>query len=202
MKNLGLILALFCSFGVTGQPTVTNMNTLSVTGSALVERTTKLYRAKISLNMEQLYYADPTCKSLDDLKEKYFKELKIQGLDASKLIEKKMAFLAYGYQRDGTVLIFETTSAEKIEKLAKVKMTGITVQYEMKTEIKPEQRRVLLRKALENAEENAERICEITAKKLGEVLTITESNIPRSKWIAYHSDYGEYITVYVTYKMN
>ncbi len=76
MKKLVIVLVLLCSFWSTAQQRDVKNNTISVSGRALVERTITLYRAKVSLNMEQLYYSDPTCKSLDDLKEKYFKDLK------------------------------------------------------------------------------------------------------------------------------
>ena len=201
MKKLGLILVLLCSFWSTAQQRDIKNNTISVSGRALVERTITFYRAKVSLNMEQLYYADPTCKSLDDLKEKYFKELKVHGIDSSEFTEKKMEFLAYGYQREGTVLVLETSSQDKIEKLAKIKMTGITVQYQVKSEIKPEQRTVLLKNSLANARENAERVCKVGGKNLGEIISISDSSTQYSTWNSYHSNYEEYSTIYVTYEM-
>ncbi|WP_394975825.1 SIMPL domain-containing protein [uncultured Croceitalea sp.] len=201
MKKLVIVLVLLCSFWSTAQQRDVKNNTISVSGRALVERTITLYRAKVSLNMEQLYYSDPTCKSLDDLKEKYFKDLKTNGIDPSEFVEKKMEFLTYGYQREGTVLVLETSSKDKIEKLAKVKMTGITIQYQVKSEIKPEQRTVLLKNSLANARENAERVCKVTGKKLGEVISISDSSIQYSTWNSYHNGYEEYTTIYVTYAM-
>lgn len=195
-------MVLLCSFWAKAQQKEQQQNTVSVSGRTLVERTVTNYKAKISLNMEQLYYSDPTCKSLDDLKEKYFKELKIHGLDPLELTEKKMEFLAYGYQREGTVLELETPSEDKIKKLAKVKMTGVSVQYQFKSEIKPNQRTKILEESLANAKENAQRVCKIANKKLGVIISISDSSIQHSTWNSYHNGYEEYATIYVTYEMN
>lgn len=202
MKKIGLVIVLLCSFWAKAQQKEMQNNTISVSGRALVERTTTMYKAKISLNMEQLYYSDPTCKTLEDLKDKYFKELKVYGVDPTELQEKKMEFLAYGYQREGTVLELETSSEDKIIKLAKVKMTGITVQYQFKSEIKPEQRAKLLEESLANAKENAQRVCKVTNKKLGAIISISDSSLQNSIWNNYHNGYEEYATIYVTYAMN
>jgi uncharacterized protein YggE len=202
MKKIGIILVLLCSFWSTAQQREIKNNTVSVSGRAIVEKTVTRYKAKVSLNMEQLYYSDPTCKSLEDLKEKYFKELKLNGIDSTEFIEKKMEFLAYGYQREGTVLVLETSSKDKIEKLAKVKMTGVTVQYQLKSEITPERHTVLINNSLADARENAERICKIAGKKLGQIVSISDSSIKYSTWNSYHSGYEEYTTIYVTYEMN
>ena len=202
MKKIGIILVLLCSFWSTAQQREIKINTVSVSGRAIVEKTVTRYKAKVSLNMEQLYYSDPTCKSLEDLKEKYFKELKLNGIDSTEFIEKKMEFLAYGYQREGTVLVLETSSKDKIEKLAKVKMTGVTVQYQLKSEITPERHPVLINNSLADARENAERICKIAGKKLGQIVSISDSSIKYSTWNSYHSGYEEYTTIYVTYEMN
>lgn len=202
MKKIGLIIVLLCSFWTNAQQKELQKNTISVSGRALVERTVTHYKAKISLNMEQLYYSDPTCKSLDELKEKYFKELKVHGLDPTELKEKKMEFLAYGYQREGTVLELITPSEDKITKLSKVKMTGVTVQYQFKSEIKPDERAKIIEESLANAKENAQRVCKVASKKLGDIISISDSSIRHSTWNSYHNGYEEYATVYVTFAMN
>ncbi len=201
MKKIGLIIVLLCSFWSTAQLQNLEKNTVSVSGRTPVERTTALYRAKVSLNMEQLYYSDPTCKSLDELKDKYFKELKIHGIDPSEFKEKKMDYLAYGYQREGTVLELETSSEEKIKSLAKVKMTGVSVQYQFKGVITKENRDALLKTALENAKQNAARICKVAGKKLGDIVSISDTNTQMELWNSYGNSYQEYITIYVTYMM-
>lgn len=202
MKKLGLIIMLLCSFWARAQHKEMQKNTVSVSGRALVERTITSYKAKISLNMEQLYYSDPTCKSLEELKEKYFKELKIQGISPTELKEKKMEFLAYGYQREGTVLELVTSNKETITKLAKVKMTGVTVQYQFKSIIEPDQRTTVLKEALANAKENAQRVCKVANLKLSDIISITDSSIQHSTWNSYHNGYEEYATIYVTYAVN
>ncbi|GMN11708.1 hypothetical protein MTsPCn9_28910 [Croceitalea sp. MTPC9] len=201
MKKIYLILLLLSSFWVQAQNKEVQSNTVSVSGKSLVERKTTLYKAKISLNMEQLYYSDPTCKSLEDLKDKYFKELETYGVDPNELVEKKMEFIAYGYQREGTVFELETTSEEKIKKLAQIKMTGVTVQYQFKSVIDAEQREKLLKEALVNSKENALRICKAINKKLGDIISVTDTSTQNAIWNSYHNGYEEYATIYVTYAM-
>ncbi|MFD2585362.1 SIMPL domain-containing protein [Croceitalea marina] len=201
MKKIGLFIVLLCSFWCTAQLQSAEKNTVSVSGRTPVERTTALYRARVSLNMEQLYYSDPTCKSLDELKDKYFKELKIHGLDSNEFTEKQMDFLAYGYQRDGTILELETDSEEKIKSLAKVKMTGVSVQYQFKGVITKEKKEALLETALENAKQNAAGVCKVAGKKLGDIVSISDTNTQMELWNSYGNTYQEYITIYVTYKM-
>ncbi len=201
MKKIGLLIVLLCSFWGTAQLQSAEKNTVSVLGRTPVERTTALYRARVSLNMEQLYYSDPTCKSLVELKDKYFKELKVHGLDSNEFAEKQMDFLAYGYQRDGTVLELETDSEEKIKSLAKVKMTGVSVQYQFKGVITKEKKEALLETALENAKQNAAGVCKVAGKKLGDIVSISDTNTQMELWNSYGNTYQEYITIYVTYKM-
>lgn len=152
--------------------------------------------------MEQLYYSDPSIKALDELKSKYFNEVKTQGINPTSFKENKMEFLTYGYQRDGTVLELETSSDEEITKLANIKMTGITVQYQFKAEVNPEQRAKIIAKAIANAKDNATRVCKVANKKLGEIISISDSSVQDSTWNSYSSTYEEYATIYVTYEMN
>ena len=201
MKKIGIIIVLLCSFWSNAQQKDPQRNTVSVSGRVPIERTTTLYKARVSLNMEQLYYSDPTCKSLEEFKDKYFKELKIHGIEAGEFTEKQMDYLAYGYQRDGTVLELETSSEEKIKSLAKVKMTGVTVQYQFKSIITKESRQTLLETALADAKQNANLVCKVANKKLGDIVSISDTAIQATVWNSYGSTYQEYITIYVTYMM-
>lgn len=201
MKKVSLVIVLLCSFWINAQQREMPNNTVSVSGRALIEREITAYKAKITLNMEQLYYSDPSIKTLQELKDKYFKELKAHGFNSSDFIENEMEFLAYGYQREGTVLELKTTSEEKIKNLAKVKMTGVTAQYQFKSEINNDNLIKLLEKSMDNAKENAERTCKLANKDVGDIVSITDSSVQLSIWNSYGSSYEEYYTIYVTYQM-
>ncbi len=176
-------------------------NTVSVIGKVPLTRKITRYRAKITLNLEQHFYANSNCKSLEEMKAAYFEKLKENDIDPTKLEERKMEFLAYGYQKEGTVLVFESDSEEDIQKIAKIQMAGKSVQYLRKAALTGEQRQTVLMELLKNAEENALRICRVANKKLGALISISETGLQDFVWRGYHSDYMEYATINVTYKM-
>ena len=201
MKKLGLIVILLLSLLSRAQQNQVNNNIVSVAGRATVQREITMYRGKISLNMEQLYYTDRSCKTLEEFKEKYFKELKANGIDPKELKENKLEFLTYGYQTEGTVFNLETNSQQKIEDLAKIKMTGVTVQFHYKSEIKPGQRAKILGQALEDAKQNAERVCTVAGKTLGNIISITDNSLQDYVWNSYSLGNEEYLTIHVNYEM-
>ena len=202
MKKLIIATFLLCSFLGKAQEKEVKENTVTVSGRTLVERTITLYKAKITLNMEQLYYSDPSTKTLDNLKKKYFQALKENTINPEEFKEKEIEFLTYGYQGEGTIYEFETTSEIAIKNIAQTKMPGVTIQYQFKAEIKPEQHIKILEASLADARENAKRVCKVANKELGEVIAISDSALQQTTWNTYHSAYEEYNTINVTYKMN
>lgn len=200
MKRLIFITSLFFAFMVKAQ-TKDSRKTVSASGNALIERVTTNYKVKATLNMEQLYYSDPQCRSLEEFKEKYFASLKEQGFDPGSFEEKKMEFLALGYQKEGTVLQYESASKEEVEKLLSVKMTGVTVQYQFKSILDPAKKDILLKKALANAKSNAMKLCEISGTTLGDVISISESSPKTNMWNSYYNDYEEFLNLHVVFEM-
>lgn len=198
MKKLITVLCFCCLFIANAQKD----NTISVVGTALIERETTEYRIKATLNMDQVYYSDPQCRSLEEFKAKYFKTLGEEGIDPSIFQEEKMEFLTLGYQKEGTVLKFETTSKEMAEKLMGIKMNGATLQYQFKSVLRPEKRNELRRKALVDARANAAELCKISGGTLGEITSISE-NAPRQEtWSTYYDSYNELLTLHVSFQLN
>ncbi|MEO1547374.1 MAG: hypothetical protein AAFU74_11560 [Bacteroidota bacterium] len=177
-------------------------NTVTVYGHAVVPRETKGYRIKATLSMDQLYYAEPNCTNLEELKTKYFKALKEKGFDPAKFKESKSEFLLMGYQKDGTILDYETTSKSELELLSSVKMSGVALSYQFKSVFDPKQRKSLLAEIMENAKANAELICEGMGKKPGKILSVSGDSPKEATWVSYAgSAYDEYWSLTVIYKM-
>ncbi|MEL6974607.1 MAG: hypothetical protein AAGL29_04345, partial [Bacteroidota bacterium] len=101
-KVIFTLLLLFVAITGQAQQLENFTNTVTVYGHAVVPRETKGYRIKATLSMDQLYYAEPNCTNLEELKAKYFRALKEKGFDPENFKESKSEFLLMGYQKDGT----------------------------------------------------------------------------------------------------
>lgn len=197
MKKIIPIIMLFVGILANAQ----EPRTVTTSGSALFNRETTAYRVKVTLNMDQVYYSDPQVKSLEELKEKYFKTLREEGLDPSVFKELRMEFLSLGYQKEGTVLSFETTSQALAEKMLGVKMNGITMQYQFKAVLSPEKRNELRKTALLDARKNAEDLCKISGGILGEIVNISETTPRLEVWSSYYDSYDELLALDVSFEL-
>lgn len=200
-RILFFALAALLAISVKAQLSDKKQKTVTVSGSAVIKRELVAYKTKVTLNMDQAYYANPECKTLDELKAMYLEKVQKNGLDTAKFKENKLEFMTYGYQKDGTVLNYETTTQEDIEKLSSVKIAGVTYSYSFKFEITETERKAFLTTALKEAEKNARRVCEASGQTIGEIINISESSPMLGIWKNYHQDYPEYTTVSVTYEL-
>lgn len=197
MKKVVSILILLIGIMTNAQEN----RTVSATGSAIIKRETTEYRIKATLNMDQVYYSDPQCRSLEEFKEKYFKTLREDGFDPKAFTEQKMEFLTLGYQKEGTVLKFETTSKEMAEKLMRIKMNGVTLQYQFKAVLTAEKRNELRKKALADAKANAAQLCKISGGTLGDITSISESAPRPEVWSSYYDSYEELLSLSVSFQL-
>lgn len=201
MKKLATTVLLFIAIIANAQQQE-SPRTANVTGSAVIERETTEYRIKVTLNMDQVYYSDPQCKTLEEFKDKYYTALTKEGFDPSTFVEKKMEFMTLGYQKEGTILQFDSSSKELAEKLMKVRMNGISFQFSTKNTLTSKMRDLLRKEALADARANAEQLCKIAGTSLGEIVYISE-NTPRTDiWKSYYDSYEEFLSITVSYKMN
>lgn len=204
MKKVILVftLVLLSAFNAKAQQAKPMANSVTVVEQVTVERKSVLYKATITLSEDNLYYSVGSYKDLAGLKEHYFKNLKENGIDPANFIEDKLEYISYGYQKDGTVFKFETSSKDEIQKLSQIKIAGVSVTYKHKLMLKPGQRISLKKKVLAKAKENALDVCKAADKKLGEIITITDSNLPEEMWNSLQNNYEEYYYMTVTYEMN
>jgi len=152
--------------------------------------------------MDQLYYADSRIENLTQLKKQYFGLLAEKGVDTATFIEKEIEYFSLGYQREGTILYYETTSEDIAMKLAKTNFQGVTIQFQVKQNVSPENNQKALEIALADAKKNAQLLCSKIGNHLGEIMTIRSSQHNNNTWISYYSDYDEQFTVNITYSMN
>jgi len=200
MKKFIFILFLTGTVALQGQ-TIVSKQTVSVTGNAMVKRALKGYKAKITLSLDEAYYAYPECTSIEELTSKYFSKLKDEGFNSGLLEASKFQFSTYGIQKGSTTFLLETTSLSDIEKLARVKMNGINAQYSAKYTLSQKAEEDLFKAALKNAEQRAMMISEASGKKLGDIISISEFIPAAILWKTYHQDFEEYAKVSVVYEL-
>jgi hypothetical protein len=199
MKKLIYAAAIVLALGGMYTTRAQESNTVNVIGRAEVQRTISAYKAKMVLNMDQVYYSNPECVDLESLKDKYFSMLKDKGINPSKFTENKLAYTSYGYQKAGTTYEYETTQLDEIEILTSSKINGVQVTVQYKTVITEDQKEMLMAKALEEAKKNAELLCKIAGKKVGAIKAISETSLNTEIWNSYYNDHTEFVNVYVTY---
>ena len=200
MKKLIVILAMV---GVTSMAAQSkeDQKTVSVSGNAPLEKSIEKFRIKATLSMDQVYYADTRVENLDQLRKQYFNALKDEGIDVTPFTEKEIEYYALGYQRDGTVLYYETPSKETAMKLAKTNMQGVQLQFQVKQKMAPEKNRMALEAALKDAKANAELLCKSIGTTVGDIMSISSNQYQSDTWVSYYSDYEEQFSVSVVYSM-
>ena len=173
MKKFTLILVLFL-IGISSTEAQTNPKerTVTVAGTAPLEKTIEKYRIKATLSMDQVYYADT-----------------------------RMENFSLGYQRDGTVLYYVTSSKEIAMKLVKTNLQGVQLQFQVKQHVSPEKNKAALELALKDAMNNANSLCKAINTSVGEIMSISSNQYQNEDWTSYYTDYQEQFTVNVVYQM-
>ena len=198
MKHL--IFILFFSSTVA-QYAQSNNTTVSVTGSALVERQLVGYKAQITLSLDEANYAYPECTNIEELTAKYYQRLADVGFDSSLLEASSFQFSTYGNQKGNITLHLETELLSNIEKLAQVRMNGLNAQYSMKFVLPQAEEEALLKTALDDAAQRAVSIAKTSGKRLGKMISITEVLPQAVMWKTYPQDYEEYTKLVVVYEL-
>ncbi|SIQ29860.1 SIMPL domain-containing protein [Maribacter ulvicola] len=203
MKKCSLIL-LFILIGFTSAQAQTNQKerTVTVTGSAPIEKSIEKYRIKATLSMDQVYYADTRIENLAQLRKQYFAELKELGINTSKFEEKEMEYFSSGYQRDGTILYYVTESKDVAMKLMKTNLLGVQLQFQVKQSISSKNSKIALDAALKNAKAHATTLCKAIGTEVGNIISISSSPNQNEDWVSYYIDYTELFSINVVYKMN
>ncbi|WP_430427519.1 hypothetical protein [Maribacter litoralis] len=203
MRKISYIL-LLTLFGITAMQAQidTKAKTVTVTASAPLEKTIVKYRVKATLSMDQVYYADTRVENLEQLKKQYFQELKDLNIDTAIFQEKEMEYFSLGYQRDGTILYYETDSKELAMKLLKTNLLGVQLQFQVKQIVSSVNNKMALNAALENAKTYATELCKTINTSLGDIKAISSSSNYNDDWTSFYADYQEQLTVNVEYNMN
>lgn len=177
MKNY-ILITLLCltTFGIAQNSA--SPRTVTTYGSVMIESTEKLYKTDITLSLENSYYADNACTTVDELKAKYFAEAKKRGVDTSKFIQDDLAYTSSGYRKGGTMLHFETNDKSEMLKVASINMAQIMPAYvQVKDVVNDEQIKQLVKQAIANAYKNAEILAEASGEKIDKVYAVSSYDL-------------------------
>ena len=201
MKKLIIAVLLLIAANTIAQEKSSTKNTISVSSNVKFKKDVKAFRVKLIMGLDQMGYGNNECKTLDELKKKYFDKLKENGIDHTKLVEKKIEYLSMYYQREGTVYYYEANTEEEVSKILNTRVNGVTSNgLEYKTEIDDAVYDNLIEKAIEQAKNKAKRIAKKANKKVGEIAIISDNTYGLEDWVHY-SPRDEYIRINVVFEL-
>lgn len=150
-------------------------NTINVNGLHTVP-TKPVFHARMMVSLNNVYY-DSQTMTLEEIKSGYFAKLTKAGISKTNLKENHLHYDLMGYEKDGTILEFTTTSEEAMQEFLNVRSLGVSkLEYTYKTEFTEEQAAEYTKKAFDNAKEKAKKIASKIGKKLGGVTYISDNN--------------------------
>ncbi|WP_299123392.1 SIMPL domain-containing protein [uncultured Winogradskyella sp.] len=201
MKHF-IIVVLLCisTFGISQN--ATTERTITTYGSVVIESNELLYKTDVTLSLENNYYAENPCTTLEELKEKYFKEVKNRGVDITKFVQDDMAYSATGYRNDGTTLHFETKDKEEMLSVVQIKMAQVMPSYvQVKNIISKDEVKKLAKEAIEEARKNAELLAEVSGEKIDKIHSINSYDLDGNSYWRSPSSGPSYLRLTVIYAL-
>ncbi|MBS9461181.1 hypothetical protein KIM67_02070 [Flagellimonas sp. 389] len=191
MKKIVFLLVLVSYFGFSQNPP-----SIQVIGRAVHIDKTPLFKGSVTLSAA--YSSLPSeAITLTQMREKYDAVLKNNGLSLAQLKEDKFAYEALGYDKEGTIYEFETTSLEAFRKFMKSKSFGIQrLQFDQNITLDAEEIALLSKTAFANAKEKANAIVQGMGMNLGKIISVEDNRnyldeeIPRGLY--YDKPIGHY----------
>jgi len=202
MKNLVYLIITLLPFMGFSQDQIT---TIKVSARAIHIDPSPTYKATVSLSTVFSSYAVDGM-DLPQLKSHYQKALESKGISWNELKETpyEFGFETMGYDKEGAVYEFTTTSTEKMRAFLGIKSMGLQRLNAIALfEIDVEEAKTLYESALQDARIKAEAIAKTLGKKLGEVMIVEDNQYIGKQLetaIYYDRPAGEYIyTLQVTF---
>lgn len=178
MKQI-ITLAMLCVASIClSQSTFYEDDYITVYGYADPVEESTIYKTDVTLSIENNYYNETCCNTLEELKKKYFAEAEKLGIDISKFELDEFGYDALGYRKPGAIYRFETDNKEEILNVRRIKLIQAKASYvQMKIELSDKEIKRTLELALEDAEKNATVIAKLADRKLDEIKSISSYEI-------------------------
>ena len=166
------ILILFITSPINAQETTS----IKVSGSAKHFDEAPVFYGSISLSETYSSYPEEAI-ALDQIKEKYDAALQKSGLSLKELKENPVAYTINGYEKEGMVYEYETSSFEDFIKFIGTRSRGVQrLNHGAMIIVDKKEAEKLLKEALQNAKDKAEIIAKAQGKKLGEIIHVYDKN--------------------------
>ncbi len=134
------------------------------------------YTVKMILSLNNVYY-EYERMTFEEIKSNYLEKLEKAGIPANAIKEDALAYALVGYEKEGTILVYKTTSLEMVKKILSVKSIGVTKSdITSKAELSNEQTATYAKAAFEDAKNKAEAIAKKLGRNVGKAVSINDSN--------------------------
>jgi len=175
---LGLITMAAFSQKLSDNITVNGVHTYSIQPE---------YNAKMIVSLNNVYY-DPEGMTLTEIKATYMDRLLKAGISSSNIKENDLAYVLMGYEKDGTIIEFNTNSLELMKKFLSVKSIGVSKSdYGLTLELTDEELASYAKEAFDNAKSKAEAIAKKIGRTIGKAIYINDSNTRKVVESLYYS---------------
>ncbi len=185
MKKTALLIALIFSIMATFAQNTTN--TISVNGIHKFSVEPE-YKASVVISMQNVYY-DAENTNVTELKKTFYDKLNKVGISSSSLQENEMKYDLLGYEKDGIIIEYKTTSMEDFQKFLNTKSLGLSkLENNAFSNITVAQMAEYSNAAFEDAKKKASAIAKKMGKKLGEVKSYIDNNSLRIEDSLYYNN--------------
>lgn len=126
--------------------------------------------------------------TLDEVKSGYLSKLEKAGFTKNQFTEDSLQYALIGYEKEGTVLVFKTSSLKEMQKFLNVKALGVTrSETNLETELSDDQMASYAKVAFDNPKSQATAMANTIGRKVGKAVYISDSNNKKIKQSLYNS---------------
>ena len=172
--------------------------TITVLARAIHVDSSPTYKATVSISPAYSSYASDGM-DFEELRSLYQKALELQGISWKEIKERpyEFGFETMGYDKEGAIYEFSTSSIEKMRTFLTIKSLGLQRLNSVAViKIDENAAKLLYGKAMEDARKKASLIALTLGKELGDVITVEDNqylNEQVETSIYYDRPVGEYI---------
>ncbi|WP_281540981.1 SIMPL domain-containing protein [Maribacter aestuarii] len=193
-KNLLALLLFFTAQLIIAQTTPNSINVNGTTDYSISPE----YSSKMIVSLNNVYY-DAMTMSLDEVKSTYLDKLSKAGIKTDQLTEDALYYALLGYEKEGTVMTFKTTSIAEMQKFLNVKSIGVSrSDTTMEARLTDEQMANYAKAAFDNAKEKAEAISQKIGRSIGKAISISDTNNNEITESVYYGNTGNKRVYYIS----
>jgi len=183
-KTIVSIAFILCAMGIYAQ---NYQNNITVNGIHAYSISPE-YSSKMIVSLNNVYY-DAQTMSLSEVKSGYLDKLAKAGISSDRLKEDSLYYSLLGYEKEGTVMVFNTKSLEEMQKFLSVKSIGVTrSDTNLETELTDAEMADYGKAAFDNAKEKATAIATKVGRKIGKAIYISDTNTKKISESVYYGN--------------